>query len=474
MSTADKLAKVLETKLNIKQAITEKGVSVLDTDTFASYPDKIRAISGGGSGGGDKIFVENSTGSEINSGDKVLVQIGLKGGETGNIVDHTSTSYYYDSGELFTDNENAFILFKSSDRKYTAYNDSWTSVSVSNWKLPSSAGITFFKNGVVCLDGKYTGGNSNSAILTNSTSKKLPDFCKYLGEYNGVKYCVNSDVGDIFTYNDISNTAGTEVKLNAASNTFDGYIDEETGKGFLATRGNLVDFIYIAEDGIFKWNGSIKPALRDSAYLVTYTGCDVGDYFFYGTNYEASYNATKSNSVSQMIVYKVVDNGSGGRTLELQDTMFKAFQIQDCFIQFDMRNDVLTVGTRDNVYTYKFDRQGGYFKDLGLSFELPETTGTYAYRLVYSPDMVRAMITVRTTYALMNTKFYSVASADRKVVTNETFNYNPSNTFTGIATGNVDDLGRYEVEMILPEKLDLKVATDVNVADDEIVFEGME
>ena len=84
------------------------------------------------------------------------------------------------------------------------------------------------------------------------------------------------------------------------------------------------------------------------------------------------------------------------------------------------------------------------------------------------------MLTVRTTYALMNAKFYSAASADRKVVTNETFNYNPSNTFTGIATGNVDDLGRYEVEMILPEKLDLKVVTDVNVADDEIIFEGME
>ena len=74
MSTADKLAKVLETKLNIKQAITEKGVSVLDTDTFATYPDKIRAISGGGTGGGGtKIYANNILNEEFVKGEKVLL-----------------------------------------------------------------------------------------------------------------------------------------------------------------------------------------------------------------------------------------------------------------------------------------------------------------------------------------------------------------------------------------------------------------
>lgn len=47
-TTADKLAKLAETKSNIKQAIIDKGVSVSDTDTFASYAGKIGQISGGG------------------------------------------------------------------------------------------------------------------------------------------------------------------------------------------------------------------------------------------------------------------------------------------------------------------------------------------------------------------------------------------------------------------------------------------
>ena len=41
-TTAEKLQKVLDTKNDIKAAIRETGTTVLDEETFASYPDKIR------------------------------------------------------------------------------------------------------------------------------------------------------------------------------------------------------------------------------------------------------------------------------------------------------------------------------------------------------------------------------------------------------------------------------------------------
>lgn len=44
----DKLNKLAETKSAIKTAIVNKGVSISDSDTFASYADKIASISGGG------------------------------------------------------------------------------------------------------------------------------------------------------------------------------------------------------------------------------------------------------------------------------------------------------------------------------------------------------------------------------------------------------------------------------------------
>ena len=46
---AENLTLLQSTKANIKQAIINKGVSVSDTDTFASYADKIGQISGGSS-----------------------------------------------------------------------------------------------------------------------------------------------------------------------------------------------------------------------------------------------------------------------------------------------------------------------------------------------------------------------------------------------------------------------------------------
>ena len=47
-TTGEKLQKILDTKLSIKNAIISKGIDISDTDTFASYPEKIASISGGG------------------------------------------------------------------------------------------------------------------------------------------------------------------------------------------------------------------------------------------------------------------------------------------------------------------------------------------------------------------------------------------------------------------------------------------
>lgn len=47
MTTTDKLEKLINTKAAIRQSIVDKGVTVNDSDTFASYPEKINEISGG-------------------------------------------------------------------------------------------------------------------------------------------------------------------------------------------------------------------------------------------------------------------------------------------------------------------------------------------------------------------------------------------------------------------------------------------
>ena len=53
MSIANKLEYLQETKNQIKTAITEKGVTISDTDTFRSYANKIRSIEAGGTTSSD-------------------------------------------------------------------------------------------------------------------------------------------------------------------------------------------------------------------------------------------------------------------------------------------------------------------------------------------------------------------------------------------------------------------------------------
>lgn len=62
-TVADKLNKLLGTKADIKAAITEKGQTVAEADTFASYGDKIRAIKTGAEPGTplDPVEVYKST-----------------------------------------------------------------------------------------------------------------------------------------------------------------------------------------------------------------------------------------------------------------------------------------------------------------------------------------------------------------------------------------------------------------------------
>ena len=476
MSTADKLAKVLETKLNIKQAITEKGVSVLDTDTFASYPDKIRAISGGGStgGSGDKVFIENATGSEINSGDKVLVTAGVSPKVLGRGFNLTGGST--DWGCCFTDNDNAFILYNSLWTKYTYLNDKWTSTNVNNWTKSAQAGFVFFPNGTVHLSS--SNADYQRCILYNTNTTPISTNYIYLGRYKGKDYVIYRPANAIYDYNFDSNIVGTTILTQFTSSFCDlCYLDEETGEGFSISENKKMTFFYIDDNGAFQVNNEVALSIVSGSDLVTFTGTRVGDYMFFATNYNNKYTTNSiANSAekSSLIVYKIVDNGDGKKGLILVEDEFKLFQLEDCLVQFDMRNDVLTIGTRNNVYAYKFNRNGMFFEELPYTFRLTDNANqVYCYRLMFSPDMSKAIITLRPTNNTMDVSLLVLGKAGWEIVSNQHFNYNSSNSFTGIATGNVDDLGRYEVEMTLPEKFDLKVATNVNVADGEIVFEGV-
>lgn len=76
MGINNKLTYLNDTKTAIKKAIIDKGVDVLDTDTFRSYAEKIGQIEGGGSGGSGGEVIEaivDESALPIEAGKKVVV-----------------------------------------------------------------------------------------------------------------------------------------------------------------------------------------------------------------------------------------------------------------------------------------------------------------------------------------------------------------------------------------------------------------
>lgn len=52
MSISNEISRIERAKQRIKDAIIAQGINVSDSDTISSFPDKIKAINGSGSGSG--------------------------------------------------------------------------------------------------------------------------------------------------------------------------------------------------------------------------------------------------------------------------------------------------------------------------------------------------------------------------------------------------------------------------------------
>ena len=151
------------------------------------------------------------------------------------------------------------------------------------------------------------------------------------------------------------------------------------------------------------------------------------------------------------------------------------FQSENCLIFYDNRNDVLTIGTMDNVYAYKFNRDDKKFEQLNYTFMLPDNINqNYCYRLAFSPDMSKAVITVKSTYNTMSVTLYTLGNANWEIVDNQVINYNATTSFSAITTGEVDEDGKVEVKMTLPDKVDLVIDTNVEINEGDIIIEGVE
>jgi hypothetical protein len=444
MATAEKLKKVLDTKLAIKQAIMEKGVAVSDTDTFASYPEKIRVIpTGGGSGegGADKVFFENRSGIDYNKGDKVLTNIVNIGGiDVGDIFNQSNS--FQQSWVL---QDGTIRLTSQSNNK--GYNIVYT---------PNGFSETSYPQTVHRLT--YPFEQKGDKIITQGSNSK----------FNVINY----RTGEATQYDDYPLT--DEILLDWDKGILynnDKSLSYDTGAGnltntqkFFQAFGDTIVYSFTSEVTFI--DVSDFPNCTKTVYKLPMvfdqnrcvTGINVGDYYvgaYKGTYYLLRFNGS-GYEYDKMIVTKSSTMGF----INMDDKLFGfvetdgtpvAYCLEDGVMKrLDIPVDVLnTIKADTSLDTY--NRQGFSFnKDFSV-VSWDWSTGNYINysRYAYIKDGVSAYIS------------YPIS---------DNFNYNSS--FTGYATGEVDALGRLEVEICLPEKAELTVITNIDVNEDDIVFEG--
>jgi hypothetical protein len=447
MSTADKLSYLAQTKTAIKDAIVEKGVAISSSDTFRSYADKIRIIptGGGGSGGGaDKVFVENKSGVEYSKGDKVLVNfINVDGIDVGDTFDQHN--YFHPSWVLHdgTIKLNDSTFQKGYNIVYTPNGFSETSYPQSGFRgvgYPYRFEGDYFITQSPVSTGKYSIQNIKTGETTSYEDFPLTD--NILWDFDkGLLY--NSDKSQSY-----------DTGLGNATNT----------QKMLQPFGNIIVYTYLTE--VHFIDVSDFPNCTKKIYKLPMsfetnrgvTGTNVGDYYIGA--YKGTYHLLRFNGSGYEYDKMIVTKSNTYDFINLSDKIFGFVEtdgtpVAYCLENGEMKKLDIPI---DVLNTIKADTSLDTYNRQGFSFNKDFSVVSWDWSLGNYINYSR--------YAYIK----DGASIYISNPISDNFNYNSS--FTGYATGEVDALGRLEVEMCLPEKVELTVITNVDVNDNDIVFEG--
>ena len=446
MTVASEITRI---KSNIAKAYNSakiKGAIVPSTqnsNNLASCIDTIVTSGGGsGEGGADKVFFENKSGIEYSKGDKVLANIVNIGGvDSGDVFNQTNSfqqSWVLQDGTIRLSNQTGN---KGHNIVHTPNGFSETSYPQSVWR----ATYPFVQKG----DYLITQGSNNKFNVINYRTGEATPYDDYPLTDN---ILLDWDKGILYN-ND--KTLSYDTGAGNLTNT----------QKFFQAYGNTIVYSFTSEVTFI--DISDFPNCTKTVYKLPMTfgqnrcvtGVNIGDYYigsyqgayyllrFNGSGYEYDKSVvTKDNAQTG---YINVDEGLFG-FIETDGTPV-AYCLEDGIMKrLDIPAEVVnTIKADTSLDNYK--RQGFSFnKDLSV-VSWDWSTGNYNNysRYAYIKDGVSAYISYPES---------------------RNFNYNSS--FTGYATGEVDAIGRLEVEICLPEKAELTVNTNIDVNEGDIIFEG--
>ena len=448
-SNADKLSYLIETKKVIKKALIDKGVDVSENDTFRSYVEKIENIP---SGGGDVVYATNRTPSTPTG--KVLIKKGTSLTEdynetiTGASKARTFPALFWDDNTFLIGYDTNYIRLQYIDNSWVSSGISWTSI------FNTIGVIQNLANDVNIFHDCFSTSQSYGVILTengyeigSTPSTTAEDWGQYLGEYNGIHYCMSSSQSnnDVYVF-DYDNKVRTTTLVINSTNTFKGGFLEGNRILLYGHNTNSADRVRIyelTEDGLSSTTIADTTSIEGKNF-VALTGLNEGDIIF-ATNNHAGWT-TAIAPTSPLFLYEIQKIEDSYTIVETSIETLDWLKTTPCLFSYDRRNKVLIVGTNLGVRAYQFN-DNKTFTEISLNLTLPVIEEGFCYRPYMSPS--KRTVMVSTVGATTDTwTIHQLADEDYSIIDNRTLNYQPETVFTGVVTGKVQD-GKYEVKTIL-------------------------
>ena len=418
--------------------------------------------------GGDTIFLPNESGETLYSGSKVLCNLGSIGSVMPASFTHSNSNLNYLLPILFFDDA-AFLTTDVSWKGYmhTCVDGMWSSVTDSSlyqyWGLRTV--YMYHNNGVISGNDNFA-NRANGHIYTKSGRIQLPQYYQYLGEYNNVHYCFYSNGRTICIYDKDSNTVGSTV-ATVASTVGDLYFGQLVGNKCIVQGRTALDIVIYEIDsaGVF----TLLNTTTINSYPLYATGGNVGDYIF-TTDTKEAYGPQSSYYSGHLFCYQIQSDYS---LLQVSLPMLQIFETTPCYACYDNRNDVLSIGTADNVYFYHFDRYSypKVLTNLNVAVGIfPTNPNSRPFRTMISPD--KNTVVIMSDYNYVNV--YRLTTPYHRIVPNSSYNYNTVTSITGFATGQTDSEGKYEISTILPDVVNYTISSRDVEPDEVNIYGGAE
>lgn len=443
-----------------------------------SFPALTNAqvVSGGG-GSGQTVTAINNTQNTYSVDDMVFMNY-----RTANITAQSNIQNYIQSRKYIPFLFNNIFYFRDGynqnnismrRRDYNVDTNTWTDSDVSLMGSGSDS-FAYPRNilGENCLciyaNSYNTLSQSSQGVcmyyLNNEIHKILPNGIYYIGRNKAIKITQNKI--SLINYNINNDEIGSTIKEYNLFYYFCG-VYYDNNKIFILSGNTSLDNCFLIDDTenttIIK---NYSFGLQGSPAGLT--GIDVGDYLIFSVG-SVQYNLF--DTFGTMQIYKFDAEYNLLLADDLPDTL-NALTNKMATCYYDSNSKILTVGTQDEVYAFKFDDITKKFNQIDIGFSIKDLTlpvnkidGSY-YGFQISEDLTMCVIYFKYNTNNAYAEIFLINDTKR----GWTIVNNPKQLSISGKVNKVNNDGTYEVSTVLPKKLTLSISVTPDT--DDITVDG--